>query len=72
MVGDIGCVVIVDFKIINVLIANEDLSVVDIGRTNEGATVPLSARVLAVVTFRRGNCLLISKVSALCIVYKSK
>lgn len=71
MVGGIGCQCVVtvdqvevDFEIINVLITKEELSVVDIGPTNERATVPLhasSARVLAVVMFRRVICLLISR-----------
>jgi hypothetical protein len=71
--GGIGCVVTVDqveidSVVVNVLIPNEELSVVDIGPTNESATVPSSVpllassvRVLTIVMFGRVIRLLISR-----------
>lgn len=50
--GGIGCVVNIDqveidSEVVNVLFSNEELSVVDIGSTNESATVPSSVPLLA-------------------------
>lgn len=65
----IGCVVNVnqvevDFEIVNILITNDELSVIDVGPANESSTVPLlacSARVLTIVMFGRVIRLLITR-----------